>query len=157
MVEITSEEQNKVKRMKRTEDSIRHFWDNIKHPLFELQGSQKKKGRRQWQPTPVFLPGESQGWQSLLGCRLCGRTQSDMTETTQQQAPMRASQVAQTIKNPPAVQESQEIQIRSLGLEDPWRKAQATHASILAWRIPRTEEPGWATVYRVTKSQIQLK
>ena len=38
--------------------------------------------RRKWQPTPVFLPGESQGWGSLTGCRLCGRTESDMTEVT---------------------------------------------------------------------------
>ena len=33
-------------------------------------------------PTPVFLPGESQGQQSLVGCRLWGRTESDMTEVT---------------------------------------------------------------------------
>ena len=32
--------------------------------------------------TPVFLPGESQGWGSLVGCRLCGRTESDTTEVT---------------------------------------------------------------------------
>ena len=32
--------------------------------------------RRKWQPTPVFLPGESQGWGSLVGCRLWGRTES---------------------------------------------------------------------------------
>ena len=38
--------------------------------------------RRKWQPTPVFLPGESQGWGSLLGCRLWGRTESDTTEVT---------------------------------------------------------------------------
>ena len=38
--------------------------------------------RRKWQPTPVFLPGESQGWQSLVGCRLWGRTESDTTEAT---------------------------------------------------------------------------
>ena len=38
--------------------------------------------RRQWQPTPVFLPGESQGWGSLMGCRLWGRTESDTTEVT---------------------------------------------------------------------------
>ena len=38
--------------------------------------------RRQWQPTPVFLPGESQGWGSLVGCHLWGRTESDMTEAT---------------------------------------------------------------------------
>ena len=36
--------------------------------------------RRKWQPTPVFLPGESQEWWSLVGCRLWGRTESDTTE-----------------------------------------------------------------------------
>ena len=41
--------------------------------------------RRKWQPTPVFLPGESQGWGSLVGCRLWGFTESDTTEATQQQ------------------------------------------------------------------------
>ena len=38
--------------------------------------------RRKWQPTPVFLPGESQGRGSLVGCRLWGHTKSDMTEVT---------------------------------------------------------------------------
>ena len=38
--------------------------------------------RRKWQPTPVFLPGESQGRGSLMGCRLWGRTESDTTEAT---------------------------------------------------------------------------
>src|SRR5574341_840439 len=38
--------------------------------------------RRKWQPTPVFLPGESQGWGSRVGCRLRGRTELDMTEAT---------------------------------------------------------------------------
>ena len=38
--------------------------------------------RRKWQPTPVFLPGESQGRGSLVGCRLWGHTESDMTEVT---------------------------------------------------------------------------
>ena len=38
--------------------------------------------RRKWQPTPVFLTGESQGWLSLVGCRLWGRTESDTTEAT---------------------------------------------------------------------------
>ena len=38
--------------------------------------------RRKWQPTPVFLPGESQGQKSLVGCRLWGRTESDTTEAT---------------------------------------------------------------------------
>ena len=38
--------------------------------------------RRKWQPTPVFLPGESQGRQSLVGCRLWGGTEMDTTEAT---------------------------------------------------------------------------
>ena len=41
--------------------------------------------RRKWQPTPVFLPGESQGRGSLVGCHLWGRTELDTTELTQQQ------------------------------------------------------------------------
>ena len=38
--------------------------------------------KRKWQPTPVFLPGESQGWGSLVGCCLWGHTESDTTEAT---------------------------------------------------------------------------
>ena len=38
--------------------------------------------RRKWQPTPVFLPGESQGRGSLMGCRLWGHTESDTPEVT---------------------------------------------------------------------------
>ena len=38
--------------------------------------------RRKWQPTPVFLPGESQGWGSLVGCRQWGQTELDTTEAT---------------------------------------------------------------------------
>ena len=40
---------------------------------------------RKWQPTPVFFPGESQGWQSLVGCRLWVCRESDTTKATQQQ------------------------------------------------------------------------
>ena len=43
---------------------------------------QTSKWRRKWQPTPVFLPGESQGQRSVVGCRLWGRTESDTTEAT---------------------------------------------------------------------------
>ena len=50
-----------------------------------------------------------------------------------------ASLVAQTVKNPLAVQETC---IRSLGWEGPLEEGMATRSSILAWRIPRTEEPG---------------
>ena len=48
-----------------------------------------------------------------------------------------ASLVAQMVKNLPAMQE---IQAQSLGQEDPLEKGMATHSSILAWRIPCTEE-----------------
>ena len=41
--------------------------------------------RRKWQPTPVFLLGESQGRRSLVGCCLWGHTESDTTEETQKQ------------------------------------------------------------------------
>ena len=47
--------------------------------------------------------------------------------------------MAQTVKNLPAVQETQ---VQSLGQEDPLEKEIATHSSILAWRIPWREEPG---------------
>ena len=46
------------------------------------------------------------------------------------------------VKNLPAVQEPQETWVRSLGQEDPLEKGMATHSSMRAWRIPRTEEPG---------------
>ena len=49
------------------------------------------------------------------------------------------SLMAQVVKNLPAMQE---IRVRSLGREDPLEKEMATHFSILAWEIPRTEEAG---------------
>ena len=52
---------------------------------------------------------------------------------------VRASLMAQTIKNLPAMWETQ---VQSLGQEDPLEEGMATHSSILAWRIPWTEEPG---------------
>ena len=52
---------------------------------------------------------------------------------------LRASQVAQTVKNLPAMQETG---IQSPGQEDPLEKGIATHSSLLAWEIPWTEKPG---------------
>ena len=69
----------------------------LREPLVRRQGSQVSmraaRGseswlsshvhwRRKWQPTPVFLPGESQGRGSLVGCCLWDRTESDTTEVT---------------------------------------------------------------------------
>ena len=50
----------------------------------------------------------------------------------------------------------QETQVQSLGWEDPLEKEMATHSSILAWRIPRTEESEWATIHQVAKSWTRL-
>ena len=50
--------------------------------------------------------------------------------------------MAQQVKNLPAMQETQEMWVESLGLEDPLEEEMTTHPSILAWRIPQTEEPG---------------
>ena len=52
------------------------------------------------------------------------------------------SQVVLMVKNLPAVQEMLETRVQSLGWKDPLEKEMATHCSILAWRIPWTEEPG---------------
>ena len=52
---------------------------------------------------------------------------------------IRASLIAQLVKKLPAMQETQ---VQFLGQEDPLEKEMASHSSILAWRIPWTEEPG---------------
>ena len=98
MVKITSDEQNKLKRMKRTKDSLRDLWENIKHTNIQMIG----------------VP-------------------EDCSLSSLPNLP-----VAQMGKNLPAIQETW---VRSLGREDPLEKEMATHSSILAWRIPWTEEP----------------
>ena len=62
----------------------------------------------------------------------------------------RASLVAQTAKNLPAMQRTQ---VQSLGQEDPLEKEMATHSSTLAWRIPYTQEPGFVGSQRVKHSR----
>ena len=54
-------------------------------PKEQFYPPRKYLRRRKWQPTPVFSPGESQGQQSLVGCRLWNCTESDTTEATEQQ------------------------------------------------------------------------
>ena len=48
----------------------------------EICVSSSSQWRRKWQPTPVFLPGDSQGQRSLVGCPLWGCTELDTTEAT---------------------------------------------------------------------------
>ena len=69
-------------------------------------------GRRQWQPTPVLLPGKSHGWSSLVGCSPWGCYESNTTEGFT-------------------------FTFHFHALE----KEMATHASVLAWRIPGMGEP----------------
>ena len=64
------------------------------------------------------------------------------------------SQMALVVKNPPANAGDEEMQVRSLGWEDPLEEGMATCSSILAWRIPWTEEP--SRLHRVTKSHKDM-
>ena len=52
------------------------------------------------------------------------------------------SLMAQWLKIPPAMQETQEIRVWSLGQEDPLKEEMATYSSMFAWKIPWTEKPG---------------
>ena len=61
------------------------------------------------------------------------------------------SLVAQLVKNPPPMQETQETCVRSLGQEDPLEKKMATHSSTLAWTIPQTNEPGGLQFMRLQR------
>ena len=63
---------------------------------------------------------------------------SNLEEKSSHILPLWASLLAQTVENLPAMQD---IQVQSLGQEEPLEKGMATHPSILAWRIPWTEKP----------------
>ena len=113
--------------------------------------------RRKWQPTPVFLPGESQGRGSLVAAvygvaqsrtGLKWRSSSSSSRNKKGKWEKKkiwvhtikqASLLAQMVKNLHAMREAW---VRSLDWEDPLKKGMAAHFSILAWRIPWTEEPG---------------
>ena len=65
--------------------------------------------------------------------------------------------MAQLVKNPPAMQKTQEMQVQSLNPEDPLEEGMATHFSGLAWRIPMDRGAWRAAVHRVAKGQTRLK
>ena len=60
--------------------------------------------------------------------------------------------MAQQVKNPPAMQETQETQVRSLGQEDPLEEEMATPSSILAWKNPMNKGAWQATVHGIAKN-----
>ena len=89
--------------------------------------------------------GEAQGWGVLGGgadvvVDCVPQTPNDSGFRKERFPSQLASLVAQVVKRLPAVQETR---VQSLGQEDPLEKAMATHSSILAWKIPWTEELGW--------------
>ena len=84
--------------------------------------------RRQWQPTPVFLPGKSHGWRSLVGCSPWGRKESDTTERLHSQFSL--SYVGEGNGNP----------LQCSCLEN-----------------PRDRGAQWAAVYGVAQCQTRLK
>ena len=87
--------------------------------------------RRKWQATLVFLPGESQGWGSLVGCRLWGLTVThDWSDLAAAAAIRRGfSGGSEVKKNLSAMQETQ---VWSLGQENPLKECLGAHSSILA-------------------------
>ena len=60
--------------------------------------------------------------------------------------------MAQWVKNPPATQKTQEMQVQSPGWENPLEKDMATHPSIPAWENPMERAAWWAAVHGLTKS-----
>ena len=64
--------------------------------------------------------------------------------------------MAQWLKNPPAMRETQEMPVQSLGEEGPLEKGMATHSSILAWKVPWIEEFGGLQSMGLQNSQTQL-
>ena len=72
-------------RLNSTQYVVRGAWWAAVHGVAQGRTRLKQLSmhwRRKWQPTPVLLTGESQGWGSLVGCRLWGCTESDTTEVT---------------------------------------------------------------------------
>ena len=99
--------------------------------------------RRKWQPTPVFLPGESQGWGSMVGCRLWGRAESDTTEVTRQQ-------------HLPASAGDNRCGFDPWVRKIPWRRAWLPIPVFLPRKF--MDRGAWqATVHRVTQSRTRLK
>ena len=94
-------------------------------------------------PTQVFKSGKK--WNAQVG----GKNKEDK--------PHPGFPGGSAVKNLPAMQEPQEMRVRSLGWEDSLEKGMTTHSSIFAWRIPWPEEPRGLHVHRVAKTQTLLK
>ena len=83
--------------------------------------------------------GDVEGQGSLVGCSPWGRKESDMTQWLKNNIQFQGFPGGSAVKSLPAMQE---MQIQSLGQEDPLEEEMATQSCILAWEIPWSEEPG---------------
>ena len=113
--------------------------------------------RRKWQPTPVFLPGESQGWGSLVGYSPWGHKELDTTEQLtlwlSLQVFTKGFSGGSVTENEPA---KQETQVWSLG-KIPWRRKWQP-IPVFCLENPMDRGGVWgATVHAVTKSQTGLR
>ena len=106
--------------------------------------------RRQWQPTPVFLPGKSHGWGSLVGYSPWGRKESDMTERLhfhfQRSGGSDSKESACNSGDPGSISGSG----RSLG------EGNGNRLQYSCLENPMDGGAGWVTVHGVAKSQTQL-
>ena len=91
--------------------------------------------------TLLWKPGLFSTWVNWMDTE---QEHEAVTSFLNRQAPHVLS--GSVVKNQPAVQETQEMQVRSLGQEDPLEEGMATHSSILAWRIPINRAAWWATI-----------
>ena len=107
--------------------------------LGSIPGLGRSSGEREMAPhfsIPAWrIPWAEGAWRTVVH----GVTECDTTERLTLSLTGIASLVAQRLKRLPAMRETW---VQSLGREDPMEKEVATHSSILAWRIPWTEEPG---------------
>ena len=98
-------------------------------------------------------PGIGDGHGSLACSNPWGHKQLDTTEQLNRTGMQQCFPVAQWVKNPPAMQETQETQVPSLGQEEPLKEEMAAHFSILSWEIPRTKKPGGLQSHGVAESE----
>ena len=131
---------------------------------FKVEGEGSDRGWDGWMASPIQFTrtwANSGRWWGTgrpgmlqqIGSQRAGY---DLVTEQQHNNLLVASPMVQWGKNPPAMQESQEMWVWSLGGEDPLEREVATHSSILAWKSPMDRGDWWATIHGLTKGRIQL-